>query len=246
MELPWFYLGYIATVLYGREGDASTPDLAAERASALQSVRASGPQTSGPHPAIKYVAETVQQAIDGDKRQDGFRWIGWPDIEVKVREFPSTLNLGRRPIELNRWDYILGPYHVVLPWPFAGVGNTPENKALFGVEAFDEDEDFDSTTDVLADPLLEAADFLVKGDDPEGRLKPGENAKRQVLRRVRGASGRRRFTLPRSAQIDPKAIPTEWTRLDLAGEGVRMVLGTVESVSPPSFSDYPCGLYFNC
>lgn len=248
MELPWYYLADIAVVLYGHKGAECDPKIDDERRAGFAAVEKQGP---GPRPpaAIRYVVETVREAVESKARRSDHLWYTWwPDLEVKVRRLPPNLDLGKGN-PLGERDFFLGPDQLVLPWPFLDVEDSEANRKLFSVEDFDAAFDFDPATNVLADPFLKAGDDIVTADDEDRRLKPGENAKRKLVRRVRqGNPNRRGYALPPNTRVDPKPIPTELTRVDLSGDGVRLVLGTVLAVPDRpgpavEFTDYPCGLY---
>ena len=264
--LPWHYLGDIAAVLYYRVETARTGCKKVLRESDLRSLlNDPAPITSrhGEHPAIVKVRKKVEAAEKRGERRPWAGWDSWPErVEVKVRRgIPARLPTeAGGEVARRDHDYILGPTHLVLPWPFRNVQDheAPAVQERYHVEDWNEDEDYDPRTDVLGDVLLSATDSLVDPPDrdpcvPRVLVWPGDPEVRGKLLKT-GGDVSEGFDLPSSAFAYAVDLPSVRTHFEIGERALALVVGAslpksdCQPAEPKRFgpaevvmTEYPCG-----
>lgn len=247
--LPWYYLGDISTTLYHDLSTAGTDCGTVVTTDVIQGAltnAAGGNRPPDGHRALSAVHSVVNAYKGQNRRKDWAGWGPWPgEIEIKVRsEFPRTLPMeSGSKVALRLHDYILGPSHLVLPWPFRGFNKRP---GRFDVQVWDPDEDYNPATDILCDMTLLAADYLV--DPPEGTpqgTRPGDKAARSKL--IRAANKPlpfRGFSLPKSVEVVVKGVPMSSTRFEIGAGRMTLVLGTEPVPDDKALLPaYPCSAF---
>ena len=261
--LPWYYLGDIATTLYRGLSTARTDCkgiVTAEDVQAALNSSHTAPHDGGDHPAVAQVRKVERVYRDSGRRKDWATWGEWPEtFTVKVRSDVSReLPLASgRTVERAPHEYILGPRHLVLPWPFneEDYPDTKANRGRFRVKKWDPEDDYDPKTDVLGDLLLAAGDHLVDppgGGDPE--TTPGDPDVRRKLIAKAVSLDSKGFYLPRSVYVYACDVHPLDTHLLLGRGSFALVLGANKRKRPERvgykgvpddgagfFSRYPCG-----
>lgn len=226
-------------VLNGIKGNLQTQrcrDLtgAMDRGIATSQLQAGYSVAGAEHPAIWLTRQVVNGRV---RKLPRYTWAPhWPtDLEVRVRTFPSGIQInGESPKD---YDYILGPSRLVLQWPFKHVPNTLDMRKCFGVQTLKTegpDADYDPATDVLADPMLDAADDLLyrKKEDPETYSGPNvtpAQAKAKLEWWARNRAGIKRTHLALASSVIVRADSSKKsydTMFKASGNVLEFVLGT--------------------
>ena len=252
-SLPWYwyYLGDIATVLYQQDARLADEECGPPpfRQEVLDDLMDSGAPSTAVHPVRLYLQAVVAREESRGQRKKEYGWSRWPaEIEVKVRKhMPKRLQTPRGQVSRRDHDFILGPSHLVLPWPFdASIAGSED---FFRVEPFDEGTDYDPKTDTLGDLLLAAGDDLVSGPGLSRLSGPTDpDIRSKLIEWVQKQMGQPNFDLPPSIDVKAVDAASTTTHLDVQPGKITLVLGADQAGKQKEleeilYAKWPCGAF---
>ena len=246
IELPWYYLGDIVSVLYLDAATSRSTDchgvLGTQLVREADEAVPPRPQSDREHPVAQLTRRVVSKAEQDGKRKPGYPWDEDVAVPIRVRSGMQTSEA-----ESEGYRFLIGPSGILLSWPFAAI--PPGQATKYGVQSYD--GEFNPETDTDGDLLLFAGDEILKDETRYERLAKGEDPRAILIEWVHTVKGDPDYSLPDTIQVRSEKMRTDESYVEFEGSRVSLVLGVSDLrtgeknlvVDEKMYKKWPCGAF---